>query len=159
MMTDPSDVPLSDWAGEARGDRFNLQATAVALGEAGILILGAPGSGKSTLALELIGRGATLICDDGVRVDLTGSLPFLERPDTATDLIEARGIGLLRAGAVRGRAELSLVIDLDRAEPQRLPPRRMVTAGTARRPLILGAGNRTLATAVLHMLRHGRDTP
>jgi hypothetical protein len=57
-------------------------------------------------------------------------VPFLERPDTATDLIESRGIGLLRAGSIHGRAPLELVIDLDTAEPERLPPRRNVTTGS-----------------------------
>jgi hypothetical protein len=35
----------------------------------------------------------------------------------------------------------------------------MVTAGQIQRPLILGLGHPTLASAVLHMLRHGRDVP
>jgi len=71
------------------------------------MICGTPGSGKSTLALELMALGAELIADDGVLIDLEtapGTVPFLQRPDTATDLIESRGIGLLRAGPVCGRA-------------------------------------------------------
>jgi HPr kinase/phosphorylase len=139
--------------------RLTLHASAVALGDRGVLIRGAAGSGKSSLALQLLTRGASLIADDGVWLDTTGTVPFLERPDHATDLIESRGIGLLRAGPVCGRAELALAIDLDRAEPERLPPRRMVTAGQAERPLILGLGHPTLADAVVHMLRHGRDAP
>ena len=136
-----------------------LHASAVAFGDRGVLILGASGRGKSSLALELLTRGARLIADDGIRVDIAGPAPFLERPDTATDLIESRGIGLLRGGPICGRAELALAIDLDRAEPERLPPRRMVTVGTAGRPLILGLGHPTLPTAVVHMLSHGRETP
>lgn len=158
-MTSPTELSLLDAARARTEGRLYLHATAVSLDEAGVLILGASGSGKSALALEMIARGATLISDDGVWVDLTASQPFLERPDTATDLVEARGIGLLRAGAIRGRAALELAIDLDRAEPDRLPPRRMVTAGGVRRPLILGAGHPTLSVAVLHMLRHGREEP
>jgi HPr kinase/phosphorylase len=106
--------------------------------------------------------GAELIADDGIRVDLgqgPGSVPFLERPDAATDLIESRGIGLLRAGSIHGRAPLELVIDLDTAESERLPPRRNVTTGSVERPLILGAGHPSLAVSVVWMLRHGRDTP
>lgn len=158
-MPDPAPVPLTGWATEDAGGRLRLHASAVALGELGVLIHGASGSGKSSLALELLSRGGRLIADDGVQVDTTGAVPFLERPDHATDLIESRGIGLLRAGPVCGRAELALVIDLDRSEPERLPPRRMVTAGRAARPLILGLGHPTLCAAVLHMLRHGRDAP
>ena len=77
------------------------------------MICGTPGSGKSTLALELMALGAELIADDGVLIDLEtapGTVPFLQRPDTATDLIESRGIGLLRAGPVCGRAPLSVEI-------------------------------------------------
>jgi HPr kinase/phosphorylase len=128
----------------------------------GVLICGASGSGKSTLALEFMALGADLIADDGIRIDLgqePGSVPFLERPDTATDLIESRGIGLLRAGSIHGRAPLELVIDLDTAEPERLPPRRNVTTGSVERPLILGAGHPSLAVSVAWMLRHGRDMP
>jgi HPr kinase/phosphorylase len=159
MMPHPAPVPLTDWAMDDTGGRLTLHASAVALGGRGVLIRGASGTGKSSLALQLLTRGASLIADDGVRVDTAGTVPFLERPDHATDLIESRGIGLLRAGPVCGRAELVLAIDLDRVEPERLPPRRMVTAGRAERPLILGLGHPTLADAVVHMLRHGRDAP
>jgi len=158
-MPHPAPVSLSGWATDDIAGRLTLHASAVALGEHGVLIHGASGCGKSSLALELLSRGARLIADDGVWVDTTGSVPFLERPDHATDLIESRGVGLLRAGPVCGRAELALVIDLDRPEPERLPPRRMVTAGRSERPLILGLGHPTLSAAVLHMLRHGRDAP
>jgi HPr kinase/phosphorylase len=138
-MGAPPPEPLTDRATDDSDGRLTLHASAV--------------------ALELLVLGARLIADDGVRIDTTGAVPFLERPDSATDLIESRGIGLLRAGPLCGRAELALAIDLDRAEPERLPPRRMVTAGAALRPLILGRGHPTLAAAVVHMLRHGRDVP
>jgi HPr kinase/phosphorylase len=155
-------VPLAAWADAPAEDGFYINASAVAVDGRGVMICGASGAGKSTLALELMALGAELIADDGVRVDLgegPGTVPYLQRPDTATDLIESRGIGLLRAGAVRGRAPLSLVVDLDRAEPDRLPPRRNVTTGSVERPLILGAGHPSLALSVVWMLRHGREIP
>lgn len=161
-MTEPSPVPLTGWTTAAEGNRIRVHASAVALDGRGVLILGASGSGKSRLALDLMTRGAHLIADDGVAIDLgleTGTGPFLERPDTATDLIESRGLGLLGAGPVCGRAPLALVVDLDTAEPDRLPPRRNVTTGQAERPLILGAGHPFLAASVLWMLRHGRAVP
>jgi HPr kinase/phosphorylase len=158
-MAAPATVPLSDRATATEQGRLYFHASGVAVGDRGVLILGASGRGKSRLALELLSLGATLIADDGLWLDLSGAEPCLERPDTAPDLIESRGIGLLRAGPVCGRAPLALVIDLDGAEPERLPPRRMVTAGRAEAPLILGAGHPTLAVSVAHMLRHGRQTP
>jgi HPr kinase/phosphorylase len=161
-MTAAHPVPLSRWADRPDPQRIHVHASAVALDGMGVLICGASGSGKSTLALELMALGADLIADDGIRIDLgqePGSVPFLERPDTATDLIESRGIGLLRAGSIHGRAPLELVIDLDTAEPERLPPRRNVTTGSVERPLILGAGHPSLAVSVAWMLRHGRDMP
>lgn len=165
-MTAAPSVPLTRWAADRRPgascERLLVAASAVALDGSGVMICGTSGAGKSTLALELMALGAELIADDGVWVDLgqrDAGAPFLERPDTATDLIESRGIGLLRAGAVRGRAPLALVVDLDTEEPHRLPPRRNVTTGSAERPLILGAGHPCLAISVMWMLRHGRDEP
>jgi HPr kinase/phosphorylase len=157
-MSDPKPVPLSGWAASVSGGRLYLNATGVAVDGRGVLLRGAPGSGKSRLALELIDRGGVLIADDGIWVE-PGEAPALQRPDAAPDLIECRGVGLLRAGAVCGCAPLALAVDLDGAETCRLPPRRMVTAGGAVRPLILGARHPTLAIALMHMLRHGREEP
>jgi HPr kinase/phosphorylase len=154
----PPPVALSDWAAGYAADRLHLHATGVAVEGQGILIRGRAGSGKSTLALELMAQGAALIADDALWIAL-GDTPHLERPDAATDLIESRGIGLLRAGSVCGRAPLALAIDLDAAEPARLPPRRTVETGGAAVPLLHGAGHPALATAVVHMLRHGRAEP
>lgn len=153
----PPPEPITRWAAGGGGASIWLNATGVALDGHGIAILGAPGSGKSSLALALLALGASLIADDGIWLDM--SPPLLRRPPQARDLIEARGIGLLRAGATVERAGLALVVDLDRAEPHRLPPRRYVaTAGTLH-PLILGAGHNTLAPALALMVRHGRADP
>jgi HPr kinase/phosphorylase len=161
-MTAAPPVPLSRWAADPDAERLYFSASAIALDGMGVMICGRPGSGKSTLALQFMALGAELVADDGIWVDLGpdgAGAPYLERPDTATDLIESRGIGLLRAGPVRGRATLDLVIDLAKAEPERLPPRRRVTIGTTERPLILGAGNPSLAIAATWLLRHGRHDP
>ena len=150
-MTAPPEV-LSDRASARDGHKLYFHATAVVVGEKGVLILGPSGSGKSTLALALMALGAELICDDGVWVD--GMV--LNRPATAPRLIEARGIGLLNAGPVRKTAPLSLVVDLSRAEPERLPPRRIATVHDQKVELILAAGQTTFAPPLLHLLRYGR---
>jgi HPr kinase/phosphorylase len=139
--------------------RWHCHASAFALDQKGVLILGAAGSGKSSLALQLMAFGAQLVSDDMVWIEAEGGSLFACRPDSSPDLIEARGLGVLNAGAVCPRASIALVIDLDRTEPARLPPRRMVTLGAATAPLILGAGQPSLGYGLLQMLRHGRATP
>lgn len=130
-------------------------ASAVALGDKGVLILGPSGSGKSRLALALMALGAKLTSDDGVWLDQMQ----LHRPKTAPPLIEARGIGLLKAGPLCETAALQLVVDLSRPEPDRLPPNRKIIVAGAEVELILAAGQQTLAPALLHLLRFGRIAP
>jgi len=136
-------------------DGLFCHATAVDCGGAGVLILGASGSGKSGLALDLISRGGRLICDDGVHLTEGDDGPVLGRPDTAPPLIEARFIGLIGAPVIP-RAPLRLAVDLDRAEPDRLPPRRRISCLGTEIPLILGAGLPHLGPAIPLYLIHGR---
>ncbi|WP_224816984.1 HPr kinase/phosphorylase [Hasllibacter sp. MH4015] len=158
-MADPTPEPLEHWAQGADATGLHLHATAIALAGQSVLMLGPSGSGKSSLALQLLVLGAQLIADDGIRARVAGDTIQISRPDTAPPFIEARGIGLLKAGPLCASARLTYAVDLERAEPERLPPRRFVTLGTARAQLILGAGHPTLAAALLHALRHGRAVP
>ena len=48
-----------------------LHASCVALGGAGLLLLGAPGAGKSSMALRLMERGWGLVADDQVVIATT----------------------------------------------------------------------------------------
>lgn len=152
---------LQDRALSQDGSSIQVHGSAVAIDGKGILILGAAGAGKSTLALSLMAFGATLIADDGIRVTVSdaGGKPVLHRPDGATDLIEARGVGLLHAGQIAPCAPLELIVDLDHAEADRLPPRRMAAIDGVSFPLIRGAGHPTLAPVVLQMVRVGRAVP
>ena len=102
-----------------------------------------------------MGFGACLISDDFVGLEDHN----LIIPGHAAPFIEARGVGLLNAGPIIGKARLNLVVDLSRPEPHRLPPRRLATAQGQNVPLILGAGQTTLAPAILHLLRHGKFDP
>ena len=75
-----------------------LHATCVAVDGRGLLILGPSGSGKSGLALRLIALGATLVSDDRTRITAHEGLLTATCPSPAIlGLIEARGLGLLRA--------------------------------------------------------------
>jgi len=152
----PAPEPIDGWAAGGTSDQIWLNASAVDIDGRGIAILGASGTGKSALALALVALGAALIADDGLWLTVTQDPPRLVRPDQSPDLIEARGVGLIRVGSISGRAPLNLVVDLDRTEPHRLPPRRLVAVGKMQCPLILGVGQPTLAPALMLMARHGR---
>lgn len=134
-----------------------LHATCVAVAERGVLILGPSGSGKSALALRLISLGALLVSDDLTRVEardgrLWASCP---NPDLA-GLIEARGVGVLRAAA-QGATALDLAVDLGQVEPDRLPPHRRLTILGQALPLVLHARNNHFPDALMLYLRHGRE--
>lgn len=152
----PAPEPITRWGAARRDGAMWIQGTGVAVGDHGILILGASGSGKSSLALDLVALGAALIADDGIWLYDDTDPPTLTRPAQSPDLIEARGVGLLRAEAVRDRATLCTIVDLDRPEAERLPPRRLVAIGRATCPLIRGAGHHRLAPALILIARQGR---
>ena len=139
------------------GPGDTLHATCVAVGEKGLLILGPSGSGKSALALRLIALGALLVSDDRTRVEardgrLWATCP---NPDLA-GLIEARGVGVLRA-PVRPTTTLDLAADLGQVESDRLPPRRAITISGLPIPLVLQARNAHFPDALMLYLRHGRE--
>lgn len=134
-----------------------LHASAVEAEGAALLILGPSGSGKSSLALDLIAFGARLIADDAVRLVESGGRLLVSAPRAAEGRIEARGIGVLRLPArcvAEGATPLSLVIDLEREEPDRLPPRRVWRRGSVAAPLLLRPA-RLHSAALLAALRAG----
>lgn len=94
------------------------QSTAVAIGGRALLIEGPPGSGKTSLALGLIDRGATLIGDDGVSLQVHADRLTVEPPPATQGLIELRGIGLFTLPTTRSSAALILRLDV---VPERLP--------------------------------------
>ena len=92
------------------------QATCVAIGGRGLLIEGAPGRGKSSLALALIDRGATLVGDDGVLLELRDGRLWALPPPRIAGLLEVRNVGLIRLQAEA--APVSLVVRLDAEAPR-----------------------------------------
>lgn len=115
-------------------------------------MIGPSGSGKTQLALEMMALGADLVADDGVFLTNDARI---ERPKDAPRLIEARGVGLLTV-APRKSAPLSLIADLSRAEPDRLPPRRIAAAPGGPVPMIRGRDHPFLAAAICQYLKMGR---
>ncbi|MEM7724415.1 MAG: serine kinase [Pseudomonadota bacterium] len=155
-MEDALLIERSDqWAAGRRGDDIYLNASAVAFEGQALVFLGASGSGKSTLALSLMGFGAQLVSDDGVWLCAQGDDLIVERPPNAPALIEARQLGLLPAGPIAPQAHLCAAIDLDRAEPDRLPPRRRLRHGDRTVALLWCAQQRHLAPALWQILRYG----
>lgn len=132
-----------------------LHASCIAHRGRGLLILGASGSGKSALAFQMMAFGAMLVADDRTLLRDEGGRIVADAPEALRGLIEARGIGILRARA-HGPVDLALAVDLDRVEPERLPPDRRLDLFDRGLPLVLGAGRVHLASMLLQYLDAGR---
>jgi HPr kinase/phosphorylase len=99
-----------------------IHASAVLLGERGILIRGASGAGKSTIALDLLAsdpRGARLVADDRVILTPAHGRLLADVPGEVAGLLEIRGVGIVPMPYI-APVVVRLVVDL-------------VTAGTAPR--------------------------
>jgi HPr kinase/phosphorylase len=105
-----------------------IHASAVAFGgDAGLaaaVIVGPSGSGKSALALALLALGARLVGDDHVLLHREDDGVIARPVPALRGVIEARGVGLLRASAVSA-APVAVVIDMAAHEPALLPPPRL----------------------------------
>lgn len=107
---------------------FRVSASAVALGEHGVLICGRSGAGKSSLALALVeawrrrGDFARLIGDDCVIAHMAGGRAVLAPHHAIAGLAEWRGIGLLPQD-FEGGAVLALIVDLEPEGEGAAPPR------------------------------------
>jgi HPr kinase/phosphorylase len=110
------------------GDWRAVHASALVLGETGVLVRGASGSGKSGLTLALLGLArdralfASLIGDDRVLICERGGRILAKGAPNVGGLIEKRGYGIIGA-PTEPCAVVRLVVDLlppgERAE--RLP--------------------------------------
>ncbi|MDJ0822364.1 MAG: HPr kinase/phosphatase C-terminal domain-containing protein [Paracoccaceae bacterium] len=132
-----------------------LHATAVCMGDRGLLIRGASGSGKSSLGLQLMALGAELVADDRVIVTLRGDRLEMTCPEEIKGMIEARGMGLLHAEP-RETADLSVIVDLDQTETQRLPPRRSEDLLGQCVPVLHKSASATFPAALQQYLKAGR---
>ncbi|WP_353643941.1 HPr kinase/phosphorylase [Mesorhizobium sp. WSM2239] len=91
----------------------NMHATAIILGDRGVLIAGDSGSGKTALALALIaeakrgGMFARLVSDDQVFLSNHAGRLVCNAPSTISGMVEVRGLGPRPVAA-----EPSAVVDL-----------------------------------------------
>ena len=104
-----------------------LHASALVVGEAGIVVRGASGAGKSALTLALLALAqerklfAALIGDDRVGIAARGGRIVARGAPNARGLIERRGFGIVAAQA-EACAVVRLVVDLlSEARGARLP--------------------------------------
>ena len=140
----------------AKGSDTVVHATCVAVAKRGLLIIGPSGSGKSALGLALLALGAKLVSDDRtVLANKTGRL-IAKCPPTIRGLIEARGLGLLRAQTVAS-APVSLVVDLGQTETDRLPPFRHTTLCDVICDLVLGQQSPHFPSFLMAYILGGRQ--
>lgn len=105
-----------------------VHATALVVGETGLLVTGPSGSGKSKLAMDLIqaaavrGRFAALVSDDRVGLQVAGKRVLAIAPPPIAGMIELRGSGIMTMTHLP-RAVMHVAIAVGRAQDQpRLPP-------------------------------------
>jgi len=101
-----------------------VHASAVAVGDDGVLIRGRSGSGKSALVLGLLDRDpdtTRLVADDRVILSRDGDRLVATPPPALAGKLEVRGQGIVHVGYLP-TAAITLVVDLLPAEDcPRLP--------------------------------------
>ena len=118
------------------------QATCVMVGRRALLIEGEPGAGKSSLALALIDRGAVLVGDDGVLLDVDGETLLASPHPNIAGKLEVRNLGIVDMPSVVA-APVALVVLLDPQAPR----------------FVSGAETAVRAGVVLPLIRLTPETP
>lgn len=134
---------------------MQIHATTIALGDAGLLILGPSGSGKSSLALQLMATGAVLVADDRTDLRREGEMIIASCPPGLLGRIEARGIGILSA-VPSGPVRLAQVVDLGADSGDRLPQSRSHDVLGVGLPLVTIPYRPHLYAALRQLLLGGR---
>lgn len=135
-----------------------VHASCVALKGRALLIRGASGTGKSTLALGLMAHGADLVGDDRVLLRVGPQGLTARAVPTIEGLIEARGIGILRATPA-GEVPVVAVVDLDEIESERVPPRRHTCLLDQNVVLLRRVEGPHFELGLLQFMKAGRQSP
>ena len=98
--------------------------------------------------------GCQLVADDHVRLSAQNGVVTARCPETISGLIEARGVGLLKAQTL-AQARVVLIVDLDQPEAERLPPKRRLTLLGCDLPLIYRVDAPQFAPGILQVLKLG----
>ena len=136
--------------------RLQLHASTVVIEGRAAAITGPAGSGKTGLALSLMALGAGLLADDITWLRRDGDEIIASCPPQLSGLIEARGVGILKAPPAPP-APLSLVIDLGTAEDDRIPPRRTIPLFGQQVPLLHNPATGYFAPMILRYMKGGRS--
>jgi len=129
-----------------------IHATSVAVGGQAVMMVGASGRGKSALALELMARGAVLVADDRVILTKQDTEIHVTCPEPLRGLIEARGVGILRAAHAE-TAILALTVDMDQTETSRMPDARTTPFLGVHVPLLHNLESRHFPAAIIQYLK------
>lgn len=137
-----------------------VHASAVAVGERGVLVRGASGSGKSSLVLGIIDRDpdtSFLVADDRVTLMAHDGRVEAAVPETIAGRLEVRGLGIVTVPYV-SPCPVALVVDLLPADrcPRFPEPRERTTVllGIALPRLLLPIGAVDAPARVRFALRH-----
>ncbi len=134
-----------------------IHGSCVAIGQQGVLLLGASGSGKSDLALRLMDRGALLVGDDYLVTDVRDTGLWVKPAQRLAGMIEVRNVGLCTTQHIN-EARIALVVRLD-APPQRLPEDETeFVQGIGLPRLILNAYEASAPIKVEWALQHQRSS-
>lgn len=132
-------------------------ANAVSVHGCGALIKGSSGSGKSSLSLQLMSLGAELIADDQTHLSVENGSVWAKAPPSIAGLIEARGLGILQAACTQ--AAITVVIDLDQVETERLPKLHTVTILNQVFPCLHKVDNPAWPAFIMQYLKGSRRDP
>lgn len=102
-----------------------VHATAIAINDHGVLLVGPSGSGKSDLALRLIDRGAVLISDDAVYIEQSSGKALLQAAPNIEGRIELRGVGIIEVPHTKYTA-MRMVAEMA-APDERIPSTNLST--------------------------------
>lgn len=145
----------------------SIHASAVAVGESGVIIRGASGAGKSSLALGLIaaaeraGRFARLVGDDRIELRRRGGRLIAHGHPLVGGKVERRGQGILNMAyepAVVARLVVDIVMETARYPQDENRSVTLCGVGLPALSLRKGASASDLALAVLAFIEQTATT-
>lgn len=146
---------LSVPAKDGPDGQLSLHASTIVVDQRALVLAGPSGVGKSTLALRMIALGAQLLADDVTWLGATEDGVEARCPPTLMGRIEARGVGILNAPYC-DPALVSAIVDLGRAEDDRLPPFRSISMLGYNIPILHKPATPYLPEILIHYLKYGR---